>query len=277
MDGVDKSALAWLNQLPEQLGAQRRLLERLLGWCEADDDVRWLTVGCSLERGNADALSDLDLAMGVGEDAQGEVLERVQLALPSFGELVECFDNEVEVPRLKLRHVFAQYADRTQLDVNITFAAPAHIPRVVVLYDPENLVTVLGDDALDPKRDEVCMWAFESWVALANVGKYLRRSSFWEAERELELARANLFRLWALAEHVAHARYGVSALLDAEGAALPPGIEGSLPGDDLSELLRAAVYLAEQLTAVQDRLDEEHGYGLPATFAHFVRDDLASI
>jgi hypothetical protein len=185
--------------------------------------------------------------MGVREDAQGEVLERVRLALPSFGELVECFDHEVEIPRCKLRHVFAQYADRTQLDVNIASVAPAHVPRVIVLYDPENVVTVLGDDALDPKPDEVRLWAFESWVALANVGKYLRRSSFWEAERELELARANLFRLWALAEQVAQARYGVTALLDTEGAALPPGIERSLPGDNLSALLSASVYLAEQL------------------------------
>jgi hypothetical protein len=33
--------------------------------CEHDPDARWLVVGCSLARGNADRLSDLDVAMGV--------------------------------------------------------------------------------------------------------------------------------------------------------------------------------------------------------------------
>jgi hypothetical protein len=58
----------WLDGLPEELSAQRRLLQRLLDWCQREDDVRWLTVGCSLERGNADWMSDVDVAIGVSED-----------------------------------------------------------------------------------------------------------------------------------------------------------------------------------------------------------------
>ncbi len=41
-DPMDDAA-AWLDQLPPDLGAQRRLLQRLLDWSEHDDDVRWLT------------------------------------------------------------------------------------------------------------------------------------------------------------------------------------------------------------------------------------------
>ena len=67
----------WLDRLPNELGPQRKLLLRLLDWCEGDEDVRWLTVGCSLERGDADRLSDLDVAMGVKEEHFGEALGRV--------------------------------------------------------------------------------------------------------------------------------------------------------------------------------------------------------
>jgi hypothetical protein len=80
---------AWLDRLPNELGPQRHLLERLLDWCERDEDVRWLTVGCSLERGNADRLSDLDVAMGVKEEHFVEALGRVRRALGDLGDLVE--------------------------------------------------------------------------------------------------------------------------------------------------------------------------------------------
>ena len=79
----------WLGQLPHELAAQRRLLQRLLDWCERDQDVRSLTVGCSMERGNADRLSDLDVAIGVKEEHFVQALARVRQALGQLGELVE--------------------------------------------------------------------------------------------------------------------------------------------------------------------------------------------
>ena len=82
----------WLDRLPNELGPQRKLLLRLLDWCEGDEDVRWLTVGCSLERGNADRLSDLDVAMGVKEEHFGEALGRVRGALGDLGDLVGSYD-----------------------------------------------------------------------------------------------------------------------------------------------------------------------------------------
>jgi len=266
---------AWLDQLPLELGAQRLLLGRLLAWCKQDPDVRWLTIGCSLERGNADRLSDLDLAIAVKEEHFEEALGRVREALGSLGDLVESFDYLMPL-NFPLRRFFAQYSDRTQVDLTVGCAPAASIPRTVVLYDPEGAVRVVGDEVLDPRADEVRLWACLGWEALVNVGKYLRRSSFWEARSQLEEARSSLFRLWALAEKVPQARYGVTALVDA-GAPMPPGIDRSLPRTDLSELLASARYLAETLAELQRRLGRNESYQLPDAFADFVVADFANV
>lgn len=263
----------WLDQLPKELDAQRRLLERLIAWCEQDDDVRWLTVGCSLERGNADWLSDLDVAIGAREEHFNEVLGRVGRALADFGDLVESYDYLMPLS-FPLRRFFAQYRDRTQIDLTVGFAPAVNMPRSVVLYDPEGAVRVVGDDALEHKADEVRAWACQAWEELANVGKYLRRSSYWEALDQLHEARANLFRLWAVARQVPQARYGVTALIDA-GARMPPGIDNSIPGSGLGGVLTAAQYLAKVLTNLQQVLGSNERYELPDAFAAFVASDLA--
>ena len=56
---------AWLAALPDELAAQRRVMARLVDRCEAWPLARSLLVGCSLGRGAADALSDVDAALGV--------------------------------------------------------------------------------------------------------------------------------------------------------------------------------------------------------------------
>ena len=187
-------------------------------------------VGCSLERGNADRLSDLDVAIGVKEEHFEEVLGRVRQALGDLGDLVEAYDDLMPL-HFPLRRFFAQYRDRAQVDLTVGFAPVVYPPRVVVLDDPEKAVRIAGDGAVDAKADEVRLWACKAWEALANIGKYVRRSSYWEAIDQLHEARANLFRLWALAEGVPQARYGVTALIDT-GARMPPGIDKSIPRDE---------------------------------------------
>ena len=59
---------AWISRLPDELGGQRSILDRLLSLCEATEGVRWLVVGCSVGRGVGDGLSDLDVAVGVREE-----------------------------------------------------------------------------------------------------------------------------------------------------------------------------------------------------------------
>ena len=170
----------WLDKLPKELSAQRQLLQRLVDWCEREDDVRWLTVGCSLERGNADRLSDLDVAIGVTDADFETALSHVRRALSGFGDVVEMYDYLMPL-RFPLRRFFAQYRDRTQVDLTVGCAPVVNLPRGVVLYDPEGLVHIVGDKALAPKADEVRVWACQAWEALANVGKDVRRSSFWES------------------------------------------------------------------------------------------------
>jgi len=266
-------AVRWLEQLPNELGAQRHLLQGLLDWCEREDDVRWLTVGCSFERGNADWMSDLDVAIGVREEHFEEALGRVPEALGDLGDLVESYDYLLPLS-FPLRRFFAQYRDRTQVDLTVGFAPVVNMSRVVVLYDPEGAVHVVGDEALDPKADEVRTWACQAWEALANVGKYVRRSSYWEALDQLHEARFNLFRLWALVEQVPQARYGVTALIDSE-ARMPGGIRRSIPGASLREVLAAARYVASTLTDLQRLLSSDERYELPDDFAVFVTADLA--
>ena len=83
---------ACLDRLPNELGQQRQLLQRLLGWCVRDEGVRWLTIGCSLERGNADRLSDLDVGMGVKEETSWTHSVRFRRALGDLGDLVGSYD-----------------------------------------------------------------------------------------------------------------------------------------------------------------------------------------
>jgi hypothetical protein len=66
----------WIEQLPADLAGQREILRRLLAWCEADDRVRWLVIGCSLARGAGDRLSDLDMALGIRDEGFGAALRR---------------------------------------------------------------------------------------------------------------------------------------------------------------------------------------------------------
>lgn len=116
----------------------------------------------------------------------------------------------------------------------------------------------------------------ERMGALLNLGKYVRRGSPWEARRQLEEARALLFQLWAHAEDVAQARYGITALFDLEAPRLPAGIERTLAGRHLAELVAAGRALGELLEATQERLAVA-GTTLPDELASFVLGDLAQL
>ena len=63
----------WLHSLPAELALQRRVIERLLEHARADDRLRLFVVGCSIGRGAADTLSDVDALIGVREAAFDDV------------------------------------------------------------------------------------------------------------------------------------------------------------------------------------------------------------
>jgi hypothetical protein len=82
-----------------------------------------LLVGCSLGRGAADALSDIDAALGVdaprgasGAERVATVEATVVTALPELGALVDVLRHRTGPADQWVRRIFAQFADGTQLD-----------------------------------------------------------------------------------------------------------------------------------------------------------------
>lgn len=136
--------LGWIDQLPAELAGQRALLRRLLELCEANDDLRWLVIGCSLARGAGDRLSDLDVAMGVRDDKFDATTPAVRRAVDNLGDLVESYHHKL--PSVPAAHepIFAQFSDRCQVDL-MGFPASqpiGSVPNVAVLYDPDEHVVI---------------------------------------------------------------------------------------------------------------------------------------
>jgi len=287
---MDHDGARWIEQLPAGLAAQRDLLRGLLAFSQADPDVTWLVVGCSLARGAGDWLSDIDAAVGVVDEQLPGAFPRVRSAVDGLGELVESFHHQL--PGLALTHerVFAQYADRSQLDLVVYPATvfAGSIPNVVVLYDPEDLLTVpvtpdaVTPDAVTPDAgapvavppEQIREWAFLGWCALADLGKYVRRGSGWEALERLHEARAQLWQLWAAVRGVPQPQYGLTSVLDWPPTVLPAGIEETVSGLDVGSLLAAGLRVAELLGEVGGQLGEEQRAALPSAMGSFVLSDL---
>jgi hypothetical protein len=267
----------WIEELPAGLAAQRGLLRGLLAFSQADPDVSWFVVGCSLARGAGDWLSDIDAAVGVDESRFDAVFPRVRAAVDGLGELVESYHHKL--PELALTHerIFAQYADRSQLDLVVYPATvfAGSIPHVVVLYDRDSVLAGPGSSvspAVSPAQ--VREWACQGWCALADLGKYVRRGSAWEALERLHEARAQLWQLWAAARGVPQPQYGLTSVLDWSPVALPAGIEDTVSDLDLGRLLAAGLRVAELLDEAGGQLDEEQRAVLPSAMGRFVTADL---
>lgn len=268
----------WVDGLPAELAGQRMILRRLLAACESDQAIRWLVIACSVGRGAGDRLSDLDLGIGVSDDDFDAALSNVGRAVDDLGDLVDSYHHQL--PGLTIRHarIFAQYADRCQVDL-VVFPASQHVGPVrdqVVLYDPDGQVTSsLPEQAVTPQQ--VREWAFGGWCALADLGKYLRRGSPWEALQRLNEARDQLWRLWATVLSVPNPQYGLTSILDFAPGRVPAGIEETIADLDPGRLLAAARNLAGQLADLGDRLPPGHQAVLPHAMGGFVTADLAGI
>ena len=136
---------AWLAALPGELAAQRHVMAGLIEFCEATPLVTSLSVGCSLGRGAADALSDIDAALGIdaerGNAGAGPVRAveaKVVAALPGIGTLVDVLRHRVGSADRLIRRIFAQFADGTQLDLAVVAEAEVRrgdaAPDFVPLY-----------------------------------------------------------------------------------------------------------------------------------------------
>jgi hypothetical protein len=291
---------AWLAALPDELAAQRRVMADLADRCEAWPLVTSLLVGCSLGRGAADALSDIDAALGVdasrgeaGAERVATVEAMVVAALPELGALVDVLRHRSGPADQWVRRIFAQFADGTQLDLAVVAEAQIEArrrgggaPDFILLYqapappgsqEPDARMPAVGSAlrgelqaAYAVTGEQVREWAFLGWCALIDTDKYLRRDSLWEAHSRLHEARHHIWALWAAAHGALYPWHGLSQVLDHDPGNLPPGIESTVAGLDAADLRRAARASTGVLAAVSASAARRHPADLPAAMAAYV-------
>ena len=282
--------LRWLGDLPGQLHRQRAMLAALLDVCSAEPSISSLSVGCSLGRGFADALSDVDAALGVrasrGEDGAQEVLgveDAVVRAVSEGDPPVGVLRDRVGLSDRFIRRVFAQFVDGTQLDLAIMAeaevrrgaAAPDFVPLYVSPRTAAGSSSVEGFSRADAvSTEQIYEWTFLGWRALADLDKYLQRRSAWEAHTRLHEARHHVWQLWATAHEADYPWHGLSQVLDNDPQHLPPGIDATVAGLDLADLRRAARATAAVLTRVSALAASAHDATLPTRMADYVTDRL---
>lgn len=291
----------WIDELPADLSGQRALLDGLLALCHGNAEIKWFVIGCSLARGAADEMSDLDIAMGLGpareqdeaasgegpsasaegDDAKGWEFAAsagaVRAGVEGLGELVDSFAHQL--PGLTTEHtrVFAQYADRCQVDLVLVPAkAWDKFPATtVVLYDPEGRIVAAEAPRFD--AEQLREWAFHAWCALANLGKYLRRGSLWESLEQLHEARTHAWRLAAAADGVPDPQYGLTSYLDFAPDRIPADLPATVADFDAARLLEAARRLGRLLVHVGQTLPDETRERQPWAMAEFVARDLEAL
>jgi hypothetical protein len=268
----------------------------LVDRCEAWPSVSSLLVGCSLGRGAADALSDIDAALGVdaergqaGADRVAAAEAMVAAALPDLGPLVDVLRHRTGTVGQCARRIFAQFTDGTQLDLTVIAQADIEIrrsgggaPDFIPLYQalpgsaPSSTAQPSAQAGAEPPAaysvtgEQVREWAFLGWCALIDAGKYLRRGSLWEAHNRLHQARHQIWALWAAAHGALYPWHGLSQVLDHDPDNLPPGVESTVAALDTADLYRAARGSAEVLAAVSAAAARRHPADLPTAMAAYV-------
>ena len=268
----------WIDDLPPELAGQRALLRGLLALCDADYRISWLVIGCSLARGAGDRLSDLDMAMGIRDEDFEATRPDIRRAVDGLGELVESYYHQL--PGLTQAHerIFAQFADRSQVDLVLFPASVAggSVPNVVALYDPDDRLVIAGERK-PVTSGQIREWAFGGWCALADLGKYLRRGSTWEALARLNEARAQLWQLWAATLDVPDPQYGLTSILDFAPGQVPASFEDTVADLDPGRLLDAARRVAALLHEAGERLPDDQRADLPGAMARYITADLEQI
>lgn len=267
---------AWIERLPDEMAGQRMLMRGLLDFCAGEQSVRWLVIGCSVARGAGDELSDLDLAIGVRDNEFERAIPTIRTAVEALGDLVESYQHKL--PSVTSAHVriFAQYADRCQVDLMVfpaSVVSAEPFARVVALYDPDTVIRSSADRR-SPSPDQVREWAFQGWCALADAGKYLRRRSAWEALGRLNEARDQLWRLRAVAAGVPDPQFGLTSIVDFAPESVGPDMRATVADLDYAQLVSAVRHVAGLLDGVGQQLPARHRAALPGAMARYITSDL---
>src|SRR5260221_8966575 len=88
-DAMNINGREWIEALPDELKGQRAIMTGLLDWCETDERAKYLVVACSVGRGNADRLSDLDMGMGLDSPDFDAALADAHQVIDGVAELIE--------------------------------------------------------------------------------------------------------------------------------------------------------------------------------------------
>lgn len=273
MPDARSEARSWVDAVP--MRRHRRLLHRVLDFAEREPRVRFVELCCSVARGAGDEHSDLDLGIGIRDDAWSDTLDALRGGVMEMGTVVDMLEHEMGSWRgIDHRRFLVHYADLPQLDLVAMLASrrTGLPPGSVALYDPDGrLGQVVTPQQARASAADVREWAFEAYVGLLNVDKYLRRGSAWEALEQLHQVRTYAWQLWAAAHGVSYPGFGVTAVLDADGLEPPPGLEASVPGLTEPELRAAGSRLVEILGEVAPsasaRTNAEHPGELGALVA----------
>jgi len=271
---MDAEDSLWLESLPPALTNHRLLLIRLVRAVEQNPLWRFLMVSCSLARGVADQDSDLDVGLGVDEAAWDHAMLALPPLLASLGDVVDQLQHQLAAASGVLhQRTFVQYANGVQLDL-VAFPAALRVgrpPETVVLYDPDQrLVHTWLPSSYSADPATVREWAFLGWIALANLDKYLRRGSLWEALDQLHEARTQVWRLWAVTYDITYPAFGLTSVLDSPQIDPPPNIAATVALLDREGLHHAALACAVLLRQVSQQAAEHSGASTPEGMAHFV-------
>jgi hypothetical protein len=249
---MDARTTEWLESLA--LPAHALFLRRLVTWAEGQPAARFVELCCSVARGAGDELSDLDLGLGLADDTWPESLTLVGSMLVEVGDLVDLLEHRIaEWGDAPHRRFFAQYQNGVQVDLVASPVSrrPGMPVGSIALYDPDGrLATTFTSIMERASADDVREWAFLGWIALANLDKYLRRGSEWEALEQLHEARTQLWRLWAVVSRARYPAFGLTSALDLSPPSTPDGLEQTVANLEPGDLRRAGLVLASMLDQI---------------------------
>jgi predicted nucleotidyltransferase len=267
----------WLDALT--LEPHATVLRRLVAAAESEPAVRFIELCCSVARGAGDELSDLDLGLGLADESWPDALTRVGPILTGLGELVDLLEHRIaEWGDVSHRRFFAQYRNGVQVDLVASPVSrrPGMPVGSVALYDPDGRLQTTFTSSLERATPEdVREWAFLGWIALANLDKYLRRGSPWEALEQLHEARTNLWRLWAVVCAARYPAFGLTSALDLSPPAIPTGLEGTTSTLEAADVRRAGMTLASMLDRISASAADVVGAEVPHAMAGFISNRLA--
>lgn len=227
------------------------VIDRLRRAVDADERWRWLEVGCSLGRGVADELSDIDAGVGyIGlepEDLDAAGLELVA----NGGSVVDALAHVLRGWSPDTRRIATEYDNGVQLDLVLLPAArrPGLPPGSVALADKDGrLATPWRPPVADPPTpQEAREWVLLAWWAISDVAKYLARGALYEATERLTEARQHALQLWTAGRGIPYPAFGLVSLLDFPPYEVPAALTRTYCVPDDAAAVRAAADAVAQL------------------------------